>query len=271
MIKTIYTITNPKIPQSTTFAVVADLHERRPDEVLAILSDVRPDFILVPGDLLERHCGKNMDREDKSLFSRLVCRTIHTFDYFIAGHPELFRRRRTVGQRENAYTFLREAGKLAPVIMSRGNHELQLEHEDRQIIKESGVILLEDGMQSVNGILFGGLSSKSVTGEVNTAFLSDFSGKDGFKLLLCHHPEYGSELENYSIDLILSGHAHGGQFRFFGRGIFSPGQGLFPKYTKGIYPLKNSTLIVSAGCANTASLPRLHNPTEVVILQVGKV
>lgn len=65
---------------------------------------------------------------------------------------------------------------------------------------------------------------------------------------------------------MLSGHAHGGQIRILGRGVFSPGQGLFPKYTKGIY---EGRLVVSAGCSNTASIPRWGNPCEVVAIRLG--
>ena len=65
------------------------------------------------------------------------------------------------------------------------------------------------------------------------------------------------------IDLILAGHAHGGQIRLFGHGLYAYGQGLFPKYTKGIYDGK---LIVSAGLANTSRFPRINNPPEIVFL-----
>ena len=96
------------------------------------------------------------------------------------------------------------------------------------------------------------------------AWLKDFEQQDGFKILLCHHPEYRDRyLKDMKIDLILSGHAHGGQIRFAGQGLFAPGQGLFPKYTSGMY----GNLVVSRGLANTAGfIPRLGNPTEIVYL-----
>ncbi len=70
------------------------------------------------------------------------------------------------------------------------------------------------------------------------------------------------------IDIVLSGHAHGGQIRLFGKGLYAPGQGLFPEYTKGMWMGKNGWLVVSTGLANTSSIvPRLFNPTEIVYVE----
>ena len=79
-------------------------------------------------------------------------------------------------------------------------------------------------------------------------------------ILLSHHPEYFQRLPK-GIHLVLSGHAHGGQWRLFGRGLYAPNQGWLPRYTKGIYEKR---MIVSAGLTNTAHVPRLFNPTEVI-------
>jgi predicted MPP superfamily phosphohydrolase len=81
---------------------------------------------------------------------------------------------------------------------------------------------------------------------------------------LCHHPEYRDKyLKDRSIDLILSGHAHGGQIRLLGRGLYAPGQGIFPKYTSGIH----ANMIISRGLSNTAGfIPRLFNPREIVYI-----
>ena len=86
------------------------------------------------------------------------------------------------------------------------------------------------------------------------------------KVLICHHPEYYPKyLKDMPIDIIVSGHAHGGQWRFFGRGVFAPGQGLFPKYTSGVY---DGRLVVSRGLKKTIIPPRIFNPREVVIIDV---
>jgi predicted MPP superfamily phosphohydrolase len=95
-------------------------------------------------------------------------------------------------------------------------------------------------------------------------FANSFAKESGYKILLSHHPEYyGKYLKDLDINLILSGHAHGGQWRLFGRGVFAPGQGLFPKYTSGMYDNK---LIVSRGIGNQMLVPRINNSKEIIVL-----
>ena len=83
---------------------------------------------------------------------------------------------------------------------------------------------------------------------------------------MSHHPEYYDKylyVYDNDIDLVLSGHCHGGQIRLFGRGLFAPDQGILPKLTKGVY----KKMIISAGLSNTAKpIPRLFNPTEIVYI-----
>jgi predicted MPP superfamily phosphohydrolase len=97
--------------------------------------------------------------------------------------------------------------------------------------------------------------------------MEDFASLPGYKLLMSHHPEYYARyLRPYDIDLIVSGHAHGGQWRIFGRGVYAPDQGLFPAYTSGLH---EGRLIISRGVANSVPLvPRFFNPCEVVTVTV---
>ena len=260
MQKTEYEIPSPV---NCTIALVTDLHEYDPEPVLEILREAKPDVIAVAGDTLDRHRrGENLDKGDRSLASRLICAGIQAAEALGA----LLRLESQEVQTENAYRFFREAGRIAPVVLSRGNHELYLTPEDRAVMAEAGVRLLDNGSAEIGGILFGGLISRQVTGALDTAFLEAFSASPKYKVLLCHHPEYYPHLSQYPIDLILSGHCHGGQIRIFGRGIFAPGQGLLPKYHHGVY---HGRLVVSAGCANTAPIPRWGNESEVVMVRLG--
>lgn len=266
MIKTEYEIVvNSHVGDHCTslaIALVTDLHEHNPKPVLEILRDVKPDVIAVAGDTLERHeYGENLDKGDRSILSRLICIGIHIADK-LAGVRQ---RKKWDVKVEHAYQFLLEASRIAPVVMSLGNHELYLTDEDRKVIADAGVKLLDNAAVAINGVLFGGLTSKQVKGELDTKFLECFSAYPDCKVLLCHHPEYYPQLKSYPIDLILSGHCHGGQIRVRGRGIFAPGQGLLPKYHRGVY---DGRLVVSAGCSNTTSIPRWGNETEVVIVRL---
>ena len=262
MQKTEYEIPSPV---NCTIALVTDLHEYDPESVLEILREVKPDVIAVAGDTLERHHrGENLDKGDRSLASRLICAGIQAAEKW----GGLLHLESQEVETENAYRFFREAGKIAPVALSRGNHELYLTTEDRAVMAEAGVTLLDNESTEIGGILLGGLTSRQVTGALDTAFLEAFSASQKYKVLLCHHPEYYPQLSQYPIDMILSGHCHGGQICVFGRGIFAPGQGLLPKYHHGVY---HGHLVVSAGCANTAPIPRWGNEPEVVIVRLGNM
>lgn len=250
------------LPGKLRIGLISDLHERASDRALVVLRQSNPDLIMVAGDTLERH---GMDKDtlrmsDEGIPEKLLRRVLMKADdafEFIFGEED--------HNSGYAYRFLREAGKIAPVCLSLGNHEWFLTPEDLEVMKESGVKLLDNGDCEVElkgtALHIGGLSSVP-----DLAWLNGFCGKEGYKILLCHHPEYYDQyLRGREVDLILAGHAHGGQIRIGNRGIYAPGQGLFPKYTKGVYDEK---LVVTAGVSNTASIPRWGNPCEVVILRL---
>lgn len=266
-----YVLTEYALPaglsQNLTIGLVSDIHERNMEEILALLRQGKPDLIMVAGDTFERY-GTDMDAADRDarrilkegagtkMIRHILMRLDDLFDG-ISG--------KRTHDSENAYQFLREAGKIAPVFLSPGNHEWYWLPEDLEIMKETETRLLDnkDCEVEIKGISvrIGGLST-----EADFEWLESFCRKDGYKILLCHHPEYYEPyLKDRNINLILSGHAHGGQIRIRNQGIYAPGQGLFPKYTKGIYDGK---LIVTTGAANTASVPRWGNPCEVVMIQI---
>lgn len=251
------------LPKDITLALVTDLHEREPGNVLDLLKQSKPDMIMVVGDTFERH-----DEGKDSQESKEQGMTLKFIQKMLLKLDDLFNpiaaecNRKT----EYMYEFFKEAAKLAPVFISLGNHEWYLLPEDKKAIEETCAVLLDnaDCMITVKGVQLriGGLSSTA-----DFDWLNKYSKKTGYKILLCHHPEfYERYLKNKEIDLILSGHAHGGQIRVFGHGLFAPGQGVFPKYTKGLYDGK---MVVSAGCSNTASVPRFGNPCEVVLIQLN--
>ena len=111
------------------------------------------------------------------------------------------------------------------------------------------------------------MPSHSTVQPPNLDWLDSFEHSGMFRILLCHHPEYWPRyLRKRSIDLVLSGHAHGGQIRLFGRGLYAPGQGIFPRYTSSVH---EGRLVVSRGLANTTVIPRLFNPPEIVYVELS--
>lgn len=240
-------------------ALVTDLHDRRSDWVISLLQKTKPDLICVAGDSFERFDlelkrEKRTDRT-RGFFNKLMYRFLIIMDDFFDRFADR--------NESSAYTyyFLKKAAEVAPVFFSLGNHEWFLTEKDHTVLQENGIILLDNADTVWHGIHIGGLSS-----DPDLKWLQHFAEEKGYRILLCHHPEYYEKyLQETDIDLILSGHAHGGQIRVFGHGIFAPGQGVFPRYHHGVY---DERLVVSAGCANTASAPRWGNPCEVVILEL---
>lgn len=179
---------------------------------------------------------------------------------------------------DNGFAMLFDFAKTARTFMSLGNHEGGAVKLVRQKCAAAGVTLLENRFVEYEGIKIGGLTSGFIVNDVglpehhwakspapDLKWLSEFASEEGYKLLLNHHPEYYPDyIKALDIDLTLSGHAHGGQWRFFGRGVFAPGQGLFPKYTSGMH---DGRLIVSRGLANNAPpAPRLFNSKELIFI-----
>lgn len=247
-----YSFITDKLKRSLRLAVVSDLHSRKPHEVIMAVSKTRPDAICIAGDLTEALDG--------------------TMD----------------GKNEYGFAALRALCAIAPTFYAPGNHEIGASHrhmrkyppqegrvritpENRARILSSGVHFLDNTYDKWQGIAIGGLGSGMLEpdGKPRVADLDGFIAHDGFKVLICHHPEYYDKyLRDRDMDLVISGHAHGGQWRVFGRGVYAPDQGLFPKYTSGVH---EDRLVISRGTANTASpIPRFFNPREVVCIRINE-
>ena len=252
------------VPRPLTIGHVSDLHERECDDILAMLKQVQPDFIVVTGDTLERYDNRPQYHFEHRPIKRLIINIIHYSNYILTK----FRREKNKPKTENAYAFLMEAKKIAPVYLSLGNHEQKLLDVDYFFLKDCGITLLDNTSQEIEykgcKIRLGGVSTWDYEN-----FIESFQRKKGFKLLLCHNPQfYVDSLADSDIGLTLSGHTHGGQIRVGrkGRGFFVPGQGLFGKYAHGRF--FDGRLIVSAGCSNTVACPRFFNPRELVVIRL---
>ena len=218
------------INATLTFAFVSDLHDYPNEPIMETIKLYDVDAILVGGDF------------------------IHNSE-----------------KRGRGYEFLRMASSVALTFCAVGNHERSYEDDLILSVTRAGAFLLDDAAIQFKDINIGGLSSAPKSEDdtkplPNIEWLKVYSQIAGYKILICHHPEYYEKyIQSFPIDLILSGHAHGGQWRFFGHGVFAPGQGFFPKYTSGIY---DGRLIVSRGIGNQSGVPRINNKPEVVILHL---
>ena len=103
----------------------------------------------------------------------------------------------------------------------------------------------------------------------NKLLKEKFSDIESYSILVSHRPELFKYYRNSGFDLVVAGHAHGGQVRIPGlvNGLLAPGQGLFPKYAGGAYKLGETVMIVSRGlCRNR--LPRIFNPPELAVVEI---
>ena len=245
----ILTVTHYEIPvqegqPALRIAVAADLHENPHGSVVELLKQQAPDLILIPGDVAD---DKGLGKEDAPV-----------------------------------YDFLRSCAEIAPTFYSYGNHEVGCYHKGKhwtrpvpkvlpeeiaEKVAKTGAILLDDDCVEWNGIHICGIRSglNGKKNRPNEDALARFDALEGYKILLCHHPEYFAPyVKSTSIQLTVCGHAHGGQWRIFGRGIFAPGQGIFPKYTSGVH---EGRCVITRGLGNHTRIPRIFNPTELVIIK----
>ncbi|HHY41555.1 MAG TPA: metallophosphoesterase [Thermoanaerobacterales bacterium] len=240
---------NDKIPEEFDgyrIVHISDLHNkpfgRNQERLLKKISAVSPDIIVVTGDLIDRR----------------------KYDL------------------ETAMVFINGAVKIAPVYYVSGNHEAWSGHYENisESLINSGVQVLDDaktvlskgqGEIEILGLSDPDFLTYSYLDGTNTsklrAHLERLSDDSVFQILLCHRPELFDIYVNQNIDLIFSGHAHGGQVRIpFVGGLVAPDQGLFPKYTSGAYTQNQSTMIVSRGLGNSVIPIRIFNRPEIVVV-----
>lgn len=173
-----------------------------------------------------------------------------------------------------ALQFMEQAVQIAPVYYVSGNHEHAVQQDTLtqylDKVKELGVQYLSNEAVQVStesGQTFTliGMDDNSLQANILQTLTAD--AKDEFQVLLAHEPQYLTESYAPSgADLVLAGHAHGGQFRipFVHQGIWAPDQGFFPKLTEGSFTVGDTTMYVSRGLGNSAFPLRLCNHPEIV-------
>ena len=244
-----YEVVSDRIPQDFEgfrIAQVSDLHNAEfgegNEKLIQLLSQADPDVIVITGDLIDSR------------------------------HTDI----------EIALDFARQAVKIAPVYYVSGNHEARVhEYEDLKIgLAEAGVVILEN--QKVQITREG--ESITLMGIADPSFQEDYlfgdsesvvrqaiedlqNESDGYTILLSHRPELFDLYVDTGMDLVFSGHAHGGQFRLpFVGGLVAPNQGFFPKFDEGRFSEENTTMIVSRGVGNSIIPVRFNNRPEIVLV-----
>jgi predicted MPP superfamily phosphohydrolase len=185
---------------------------------------------------------------------------------------------------KGAEMFLTELKNIAPVYYVTGNHEFWSDDiaNIKKTIRQYGITVLENNYEQIMinnaSIIIGGVDDPEVVyekpgynwpEEILHAF-SALQNKPDYKILLSHRPELVEIYRETCFDLVLSGHAHGGQVRipFLLNGLYAPNQGWFPPYAGGMYNHCSLTHIVSRGVSYNPRLPRIFNPPEIVVVEI---
>lgn len=189
-----------------------------------------------------------------------------------------------------ACALIEAVSSIAPVYYGFGNHETDWMKRTGTdlipILTEAGAVVLESEYLDVEvndqSLRIGGFAGyygypgmykiTKKEREAQNAFFEEFENTDRFKLLLSHIPttwlDWGG-IDREPVDLVLSGHYHGGQIRLpLIGGIYAPYVGLFPEYTEGIYYGEQATCILSTGLGSSPGIPRINNLPQVVIVDL---
>ena len=242
-------ITSDKLPapfDGFKIAQVSDLHNieigKDNEKLLSVLKESEPDIIVITGDMVDlRNTKINI-----------------------------------------ALAFAEQAVKIAPCYYITGNHEAYVdeyeEFKDRLI--ELGVVVLDDAKTEIElsgeKITLIGVGDPSFSFTDNETLMNEkldnlLSEDDGYTILLSHRPELFKIYVEKGVDLVFTGHAHGGQFRIpFVGGVIAPNQGLFPKYDAGLYINGDTNMLVSRGVGNSLFPFRVNNRPEVILVELSK-
>ena len=232
---------------------ITDLHNAEygdsNSDLINIIKEQNPDLIMMTGDMLNED-DKNTD---------IVC------------------------------DLIQKLSSIAPVYFGYGNHEKTWEKTFgvnlRDILQESGAIVVDNDYIDLaikgNDVRIGGymgyyrtphmITQDENQQKIEMQFFADFENTDRYKILLNHIPtnwlDWGY-INIYPVNLVLSGHYHGGVVRLFDRGLFVPYVGWFPKYTKGMFKGDKAICILSTGLGTEHIIPRLNNPGEIVVIDL---
>lgn len=240
-----YTVASPKLTAEVRLAVVTDFHSSdNADDVVAMVASCAPDAVLMVGDMFDDDIANRPTERTLSLMRQLSAQYPC---YYVSGNHEAW-----TGEMDALYQQTEEAG-VTVLRMSSG------------VLTVRGQRIALCGIPDPYEMVFSGAPD---TEEQLRQAMENVDSAD-FTVLLAHRPELLAKYAQFPLDLVVSGHAHGGQVRIPGvlNGLYAPNQGWFPKLAGGAYTQDGTTLIVSRGLAVRTRLPRIFNRPEVVLVR----
>lgn len=240
-----YTIHSDKLSQHVNgykIVQLSDLHNKAfgkdQSNLIRKVKKLNPDIIVFTGDLVDSN--RYDEKPSLMLMENLV--PIAPV-YYVTGNHEWW-----------SGKFARLESKLQAIgvhVMRNTVEDITIDHERIQIIG------IDDPAESN--------TEKMDVEEKMMNVIGKNEGNNKFKIMLSHRPELFSLYSEYGVDVVFTGHAHGGQFRIpFIGGLIAPNQGLFPTYTSGMYEEKDTTMVVNRGLGNSIIPIRIFNRPEIV-------
>ena len=252
-----YTLTLPALPHAfdgLRVVQISDLHDacfgEGQSELAAALAALQPDIIVFTGDLFDykRLNLKNSLAAAEAAVNVAPC-------YYAPGNHE---QRRPV----QYAALIRGLKALGVTVLDDAYAELTRGGESIRIAGARDISFYEANY-SEEEIEYGDEHLAKTLWQIQ---LKTLCSDSDFTLLLSHHPEYFASYSGVGVQLVFSGHAHGGQFRLpFVGGLFAPGQGILPEYSEGVHSHQGTVMVVSRGLGNSAFPLRVNNPPELVL------
>ena len=235
---------------------VSDLHNaefgRGNNELLEVIEDCQPDIIVATGDIID---SGRTDTLTAALFVEKALKT--TPVYYVTGNHE-------ARLLEQGGTGKDEYFKLESIMVNAGANVLHGESVSIERGESEIQIIGIDDPEYLR------LNKYAGENRITLSNIDEFIKEDIFTVLLSHRPELFEEYAKSGVNLVIAGHAHGGQFRLpFVGGLFAPNQGFFPRYDSGLYEKNNTKMVVSRGLGNSAVPIRFNNRPEIVVIELN--
>ena len=270
--ETFYTMESSKIEEPVRVILLADLHQASfgtgNEERIARVGALKPDAILLAGDVI----NKNAPDWD---YAVNLCRGLTEIAPVYYG----------MGNHENEVLYGQDLNKefleAAADTLGDSKEDFVPLLRDGQVwntLKDTGVQLLQNESTVVdikgNSVKIGGVSTNlSSFWPYSGEFIYQFAEEDNqdFKILISHRPEpVKAYISDYAVDLVVSGHNHGGIVRIPGvGGLVSEAEGLFPTYDDGWFEWDRMTLVISRGLGGHGLIPRVFNKPELIIVDIN--
>ena len=250
-----YSVALQNLGSSVRVILLSDLHGksfgRENSRLIAKIQEQSPDAIFLDGDMIDR----SADSADVQELLRLIKR-LH---------------------------------EIAPVYFAPGNHELEYMQTDTSLltqVTEAGAVIVNDSYVDVTiagqplriggtmgHAFYFGRSEEEFSSSPEYQFLKAFEDTDVPKICLAHMPDtfiFNGAYSMWNVDLVLSGHTHGGLIRLpFIGGLYAPMQGWFPEYDQGYFRLgEHMQMVITSGLAGHGMIPRINNPPEIVVIDL---